>query len=355
VNANAKPVSESDVAIVDVDVTSSSPLKVTLEPQFKLVSTHGGCRVVHSLLVITALVLLFASVSTPSSDDCTAAGYASCSARHFLAGALFGILYLAYLYECWKCHTRNYLSNISHDAKELAVDIFETCSFKPTTILFRVTCSHQEARKEDSVTVVSYSGDHACTWAECDDHSDFSGLEGWDLAGIQAAIQGLADSSKRPLIEIDSDWCVRSTDGSLEKARQDLLTSNRHRDVDIKVTMPPFAPPTTFKASRSISIRTLPCTISTSAFWFFSVLMLTVPYRIFFETYTGKVKIAFVKTFGGVTPGPAEPMDAPDQASDHDAQAKPKPMTDAQRAAVFVAIGCFVCLFGGGVIWGEVE
>jgi hypothetical protein len=232
VNANAKPVSESDVAIVDV--TSSSPLKVTLEPQFKLVSTHGFCRVVHSLLIITALALLFATFSTPSSHDCLP--FSSCLARHSLAGTLFGILYLAYLYECWKCHTRNYLSNISHDAKELAVDIFETCSFKPTTILYRVTCSHQQKQsQEDTVTVVSYSRDHACTWAECDDHSDFSGLEGWDLAGIQAAIQGWADSSERPLIEIDSDWCVRSTDGSLEKARQDLLASNRHRDVNITV------------------------------------------------------------------------------------------------------------------------
>jgi hypothetical protein len=46
--------------------------------------------------------------------------------------------------------------------------------------------------------------------------------------------------------------------------------------------------------------------------------------------------------------GQAQPIVA--QAQSMVAQAKPKPMTDAQWAAVFIAIGCFV--WAAVAIWG---
>jgi hypothetical protein len=135
--------------------------------------------------------------------------------------------------------------------------------------------------------------------AHCNDNSDFSGLA---LANIQAIVKGW-DNTSRALIKIDSEWSVTDTDGSLEKAKQELHASNCHRDKNCSVTMKSCAPPTSFKKEQSLQIGALPCAISSGAFWAFSVLLLTVPYRMYFETKTGKVKIAFIKKVTGVTAG----------------------------------------------------
>jgi hypothetical protein len=213
------------------------------------------------------------------------------------------VLYGFYLNECRGSHTRKYLKNMLHDSDTLAATIFEMCTFKFDTIAFHVVCSHQTTHTDSdgnthTNTVVSYSGEEVCTLAQVDDNSDFSGLS---LDHIQAIVKGWGNSS-RALIEIDSEWSVTDSDGSLEKMKLQLYASNRHRDSSCSVTVKSCAPKS-FKESQSIQVRALPGTISSGAFWAFSALLLTVPYRMHFETWTGKIKCSFIKKVAGVTAG----------------------------------------------------
>jgi hypothetical protein len=215
-----------------------------------------------------------------------------------------GFFYVTYLMGCARSHTRKCLQNIEPDSDNVAATIFEACSVKPDTIVFQVKCwSEHENNQQQTYTQVSYSEDEVCTLACCNDNSDFSGLA---LANIQAIVKGW-DNTGRSLIEIDSEWSVTDTDGSLEKAKQELHASNCHRDKYCSVTMKSCAPPKLFKkdglSGTSFQIGALPCAISSGAFWVFSALLLTVPYRMYFGTKAGKVKIVFIKKVTGVAAG----------------------------------------------------
>ena len=70
-------------------------------------------------------------------------------------------------------------------------------------------------------------------------------------------------------------------------------------DVSCKVALVPFHPKE-FKPNLSLQIHPLPFTVSTTAFWLASWLLLTIPYRVYFERFTGKLKLVFTKTATGV-------------------------------------------------------
>ena len=50
-----------------------------------------------------------------------------------------------------------------------------------------------------------------------------------------------------------------------------------------------------FKKSQSLQTGDLPAFISPKAFWIASLFLMTVPYRMLFEKYTGKVRLTFIK------------------------------------------------------------
>ena len=56
-----------------------------------------------------------------------------------------------------------------------------------------------------------------------------------------------------------------------------------------------------FKKSQSLQTGDLPAFISSKAFWLASLFLMTVPYRVLFERYTGKVKLAFIKAAAGAS------------------------------------------------------
>jgi hypothetical protein len=222
-----------------------------------------------------------------------------------LSAIIFAVFYIIYICECRGCHTKKYLTNIIKDPRVFAGSIHETCTSLPASVCIAVSCSHQETthstdsdgnRTSSTKTVVTYSASLPLAWTGLSDTSDFAGMS---LAEVEAAVQDWGQTN-RALLEVDQTWSLTDTDGSLKRACTQAHAENRHRDTSCSVCVQD-AKPQSFRACRSLQVHDMIGAVSLEAFWISSVLLLTIPFRVYFETWTGKVKLAYVKSMSGAT------------------------------------------------------
>ena len=259
---------------------------VTHEPQFVLCSDRGLWPALLSLAV--ALVVLLAFWKTPG----------LCIPLVFLLGS--------YHNECSKCRTLSYLANET-GVGELANAVFDTCAFRcQHELTLTMRCYHEErvsdstAHGSHKAAVVTHHEIYPVMWGQLIDASHFTGMS---LPEVTAAIAHWKSGS-RALIQIDSEWILSDADGSLARLTAAMHGNKKHLDTQCKVTLSSSAP-ASFKANQTIQIGDLPTYIGVRGFWLTSCLMLTVSYRMLFETYTANVKITYKKNVTGFRVGQA--------------------------------------------------
>jgi len=212
----------------------------------------------------------------------------------------FLVPFLLYLNEVRRSRWRRYLKNMTDDPNVLTKFMVECIAFQPE-VAFEVVCSHTETtystdsdgnQTSSTHTVVTHNSCHPCTFSRFADHSDFSGRT---QAEIQAAEAHWAET-KSSILEIDSSWNIVSSDGSFEKAKLHVYETHRHLDTTCVVSTKKCEPPC-FKSEQCLKIHAANPLLSITGYWIFSLMYLTIPFRMYFERCTGTLKLTFEKSF----------------------------------------------------------
>jgi hypothetical protein len=222
------------------------------------------------------------------------------------------------------------LQNITDDPNVLANYIVEVCAFTVPSITLSVSCSHQETTttytdsdgsstttytdsdsqpETTTSTVVTHTSDHVCSYARLEDNSDFSGMS---LSEVQAAFANVSQDTSSSLLEVDSKWTVSSPDGSLDKVKADLHNRHKHLDQSCNVSIMK-SEPACFKAEQCLKIHEAGPMLSIDAYWLFSIFLLTMPYRWYFERCSGTLSLEFQKSVHNLTENSAAPGSMPGQ------------------------------------------
>jgi len=226
--------------------------------------------------------------------------------------SILGPAYAVYLFECyWSAH-RSYLKNMISDPEYLAKYITDSHAFVPALSLL-VECSHDETREkveyvpngdgkyeprtvEYTVSVTTHSSSHPCTFSNCEDWSDLKGMTLDQVRKVE--LQWFEGRHK--LLDIDSKWDIESSDGSLQRVKDHLHETHKHLDKSCAVSLTGHKPEF-FKAQQSLKFHNKSKLISARAYWFFSMLLLTIPYRLYFNSRArGTLKLSFVKKIQNV-------------------------------------------------------
>ena len=245
----------------------------------------------------------------------------------------FLIPLIMYFVECKKSTTLSYLNNMIRDPRKLSAYIASLNSHTPPCLTYHVRCWHTTSDGDGgSHTVVpveipqntfeflqieraavhsyglgssflpsalqsrdrTHRSDHAVAVARFSHCGDFANRTAAEIEGAVAR-WGAASAC---LVTIDSTWTVSDGDGSLDPVKKDLYHRHKNLDRSCEVKLGKTHPPQ-FKKSQSMLTRELPVFISAKAFWVASFMMLTVPFRMVFERYTGSLKINFFKKAHG--------------------------------------------------------
>lgn len=226
--------------------------------------------------------------------------------------------YMVYLNECRISKWRRYLQNMTADPTVFASYIVEVCAFAPEALTMHVSCSHTETtystdsdgkQTSSTHTVVTHASDHVCSYTRLEDTSDFSGMS---LPEVQAASAHWSEESSSSLLEIDSKWTVSSPDGSLDKVKADLHNRHKHLDQSCNVSIMK-SEPACFKAEQCLKIHEAGPMLSIDAYWLFSIFLLTMPYRWYFERCSGTLSLEFQKSVHNLTENSAAPGSMPGQ------------------------------------------
>ena len=186
----------------------------------------------------------------------------------------FGIIpYYIYLSECRQSKTLQYLDNVITFEK-LVQEIDTLRQARPKWSI-RVHCWHK-AEKDATVTTVSETIDFPYDEGEDLTRFDFAGMTVEDL------IPSERGGGNFVLVDLPQFLCMNET--MLEN--YDRLTSekyeqNKDRDGNIAV----YTIGTPHPEQRMLMLKE-DCLVSSAAYWFCSILVLSMPYRIFFQLKT---------------------------------------------------------------------
>lgn len=218
------------------------------------------------------------------------------------------LAFCLYFYEASKCTTLEYLTN--------TVALSEISRYAATVMEARVVCTlsvrcwHTERRTTrrngkthtTTRTVTTYTHSENFEYGLCENLSTF------DEASFARTIQRIAGTNTYIGLDSSVNWTFASEadKATVENRRAYLYQLNQHRDTNCSATvhyetpglkprMALLLPDDEFAASIAGAEEDKPFMFTNTAFWIFTLLMLTYPYRKYIESKVGGINLKFCK------------------------------------------------------------